>query len=102
MRENKFQDHATKNKKKIKAAFRYLLDSNIVLSIIYLIILAIGIDYISLVGHNSLQKSEQIQKIIVFFILFFTICFNLFLEINRVDYQVFDIDYKLKNLVASF
>ena len=52
LRENKFQDHVTKNKKKVKAAFRYLSDYNIVLSIIYLIILAVGIDYKCLFGQS--------------------------------------------------
>ena len=27
---------------------------------------------------------------------------SLVMQINRVDYQVFEIDYKIKNLIAKF
>jgi len=42
------------------------------------------------------------QHFVTFFIMVLMLAFDIVLAINRVDYQVFEIDNKIKSLIEKF
>ena len=48
------------------------------------------------------KKAQLIGTFVVSLIILFLIIFDLILSVNRVDYEVFEVDIAIKSLITEF